>query len=68
LSFSYEDAFSIIGAGPGGYAAAFHAADMGMKVTLVDADPNPGGVCTFQQWSISATFSLALNDAIRLKP
>ena len=39
---------AVIGAGPGGYAAAFHAADMGMKVTLVDADPNPGGVCTFR--------------------
>ena len=35
----------VIGAGPGGYPAAFHAADHGMKVTLVDADPQPGGVC-----------------------
>jgi dihydrolipoamide dehydrogenase len=39
---------AVIGAGPGGYAAAFHAADMGMKVMLVDADPNPGGVCTLR--------------------
>ncbi len=39
---------AVIGAGPGGYAAAFHAADLGMQVTLVDAEPNPGGVCTFQ--------------------
>ena len=39
---------AVIGAGPGGYAAAFHAADLGMQVTLVDADPNPGGVCTFR--------------------
>jgi len=38
---------TVIGAGPGGYAAAFHAADMGMQVTLIDAQPNPGGVCTF---------------------
>jgi dihydrolipoamide dehydrogenase len=38
----------VIGAGPGGYVAAFHAADAGMQVTLVDADPNPGGVCTFR--------------------
>jgi dihydrolipoamide dehydrogenase len=38
----------VIGAGPGGYAAAFHAADLGMQVTLVDAEPNPGGVCTFK--------------------
>ena len=39
---------AVIGAGPGGYVAAFHAADLGMQVTLVDADPNPGGVCTFR--------------------
>jgi dihydrolipoamide dehydrogenase len=39
---------AVVGAGPGGYAAAFHAADLGMQVTLVDADPNPGGVCTFR--------------------
>ena len=38
---------TVIDAGPGGYAAAFHAADMGMQVTLIDAQPNPGGVCTF---------------------
>ena len=35
----------VIGAGPGGYAAAFLAADKGMKVTLVDASEKPGGVC-----------------------
>lgn len=35
----------IIGAGPGGYAAAFYAADMGLEVTLVDAGSAPGGVC-----------------------
>ena len=39
---------AVIGAGPGGYAAAFHAADLGMQVTLIDAEPNPGGVCTFR--------------------
>ena len=27
----------VLGAGPGGYAAAFHAADKGKKVTLIDA-------------------------------
>ncbi len=37
----------VIGAGPGGYAAAFRAADMGLQVTLVDPQPNPGGVCTY---------------------
>jgi dihydrolipoamide dehydrogenase len=36
---------AVIGAGPGGYAAAFLAADLGMQVTLVDSDPSPGGVC-----------------------
>ena len=35
----------VIGAGPGGYRAAFMAADLGMQVTLIDAQPNPGGVC-----------------------
>ena len=35
----------VLGGGPGGYAAAFLAADMGMKVTLVDAGEKPGGVC-----------------------
>lgn len=38
----------VIGAGPGGYAAAFFAADMGMNVTLVDLEKNPGGVCLFR--------------------
>ena len=38
----------VIGAGPGGYAAAFYAADRGMKVSLVDPSPNPGGVCLYR--------------------
>jgi dihydrolipoyl dehydrogenase len=38
----------VIGAGPGGYAAAFYAADRGMKVALVDPEPNPGGVCLYR--------------------
>lgn len=38
----------VVGAGPGGYAAAFRAADLGMAVTLVDSEPNPGGVCLFK--------------------
>ncbi len=38
----------VIGAGPGGYAAAFYASDRGMKVTLVDPAPNPGGVCLYR--------------------
>ena len=39
---------AVIGAGPGGYAAAFHAADLGLKVTLIDVEPNPGGVCLYR--------------------
>jgi len=35
----------VIGAGPGGYPAAFLAADLGMDVTLIDPEINPGGVC-----------------------
>ncbi|MCI0353935.1 MAG: FAD-dependent oxidoreductase, partial [Acidobacteria bacterium] len=38
----------VIGAGPGGYAAAFLAADLGIEVTLVDDAPNPGGVCLYR--------------------
>ncbi|HQX81277.1 MAG TPA: FAD-dependent oxidoreductase, partial [Vicinamibacterales bacterium] len=38
----------VIGGGPGGYAAAFYAADLGMQVTLVDMEPNPGGVCLYR--------------------
>ena len=35
----------VIGAGPGGYTAAFRAADLGLKVLLVDRWPTLGGVC-----------------------
>ncbi|MEW6302620.1 MAG: dihydrolipoyl dehydrogenase [Verrucomicrobiota bacterium] len=35
----------VVGAGPGGYAAAFYAADKGKKVILVERDPRLGGVC-----------------------
>jgi dihydrolipoamide dehydrogenase len=38
----------VIGGGPGGYAAAFLAADLGMKVTLIDREQNPGGVCLYR--------------------
>ena len=39
---------AVIGGGPGGYAAAFLAADLGMKVTLIDREANPGGVCLYR--------------------
>ncbi|MFQ5629401.1 MAG: FAD-dependent oxidoreductase, partial [bacterium] len=38
----------VIGGGPGGYAAAFLAADLGMNVTLVEIEENPGGVCLYR--------------------
>ena len=37
-----------MGGGPGGYAAAFLAADLGMQVTLIDPELNPGGVCLYR--------------------
>ena len=39
---------AIVGGGPGGYAAAFLAADLGMTVTLIDPELNPGGVCLYR--------------------
>jgi dihydrolipoamide dehydrogenase len=39
---------AVVGGGPGGYAAAFLAADLGMKVTLIDPELNPGGVCLYR--------------------
>ncbi|MGF1586521.1 MAG: dihydrolipoyl dehydrogenase [Bacteroidales bacterium] len=37
----------VLGAGPGGYAAAFQAANLGLDVVLIDPNDNPGGVCLF---------------------
>lgn len=42
---STNKSVAIIGGGPGGYPAAFYAADHGMDVTLIDMEKNPGGVC-----------------------
>ena len=39
---------AVLGAGPGGYAAAFYAADLGMQVALIDEEANPGGVCLYR--------------------
>ncbi|UCF38466.1 MAG: dihydrolipoyl dehydrogenase [Acidobacteriota bacterium] len=41
----HETDLVVIGGGPGGYAAAFHAAQLDLKVTLIDIRENPGGVC-----------------------
>src|SRR5579862_1372581 len=38
----------VVGAGPGGYAAAFYAADLGLQVALVDPETYPGGVCLYR--------------------
>src|SRR3977135_2611385 len=38
----------VVGAGPGGYAAAFLGADLGLSVALVDPEANPGGVCVYR--------------------
>ncbi len=46
----------VIGSGPGGYAAAFRAADLGMDVTMVDTARRPGGVCLFKGCIPSKTF------------
>jgi dihydrolipoamide dehydrogenase len=39
---------AVLGAGPGGYAAAFRAADLGLSVALIGEEPRPGGVCLFR--------------------
>jgi len=41
----HETGLLVLGAGPGGYTAAFRAADLGMDVTLVERWPSLGGVC-----------------------
>ncbi|ORJ61557.1 dihydrolipoyl dehydrogenase [Geothermobacter hydrogeniphilus] len=38
----------VIGAGPGGYSAAFRAAELGLQVTLIDPGERPGGVCLYR--------------------
>lgn len=43
-----EKNLAVVGGGPGGYAAAFLAADLGMQVTLIDPEANPGGVCLYR--------------------
>ncbi|MDT8324602.1 MAG: dihydrolipoyl dehydrogenase [Bacteroidota bacterium] len=48
MSDSKNTDLVVIGGGPGGYAAAFYAADLGLEVTLVDTEENPGGVCLYR--------------------
>jgi dihydrolipoamide dehydrogenase len=39
---------AVVGGGPGGYAAAFLAADLGLQVAIIDPEANPGGVCVYR--------------------
>ena len=39
---------AVIGGGPGGYAAAFKSADLGLRTALIDPGKNPGGVCLYR--------------------
>lgn len=63
-----ETELLVIGGGPGGYAAAFRAADLGMDVTMVDMESRPGGECLFRGCIPSKTLlylSELLHDAER---
>ena len=51
-----ETELLVMGSGPGGYAAAFRAADLGMDVTMIDTAMRPGGVCLFKGCIPSKTF------------
>jgi len=48
MSDTAKTSIAIVGGGPGGYAAAFLAADLGISVTLIDPEANPGGVCLYR--------------------
>ena len=54
----------VVGAGPGGYAAAFYAADKGKQVLLVDQEPRLGGVC-LQRGCIPSKALLHATELIR---
>jgi len=43
-----EADLAVVGAGPGGYGAAFMAADLGLKTTMIDLEKNPGGTCLYR--------------------
>jgi dihydrolipoamide dehydrogenase len=58
----------VVGSGPGGYAAAFRAADLGLDVTMVDPARRPGGVCLYKGCIPSKTLlflSELIHDAER---
>ena len=45
MSDSIQAQVLVIGAGPGGYTAAFRAADLGLEVVLIEKHSTLGGVC-----------------------
>lgn len=47
MADAYSTDLAVLGGGPGGYAAAFLAADRGVPTTLIDAMPKPGGTCLY---------------------
>ena len=60
----------VLGSGPGGYAAAFRAADLGNRVTLIEKDSSLGGVCLNRGCIPSKTLlhlSKVIEDAQSLK-
>ena len=60
----------VIGSGPGGYAAAFRASDLGIKVLLIEKDPYLGGVCLNRGCIPSKAYlhvSKIINEAEELK-
>ena len=64
--FTQETDLLVIGGGPGGYAAAFRAADLGMDVMMVDIAERPGGVCLHRGCIPSKTYlhlAELINDA-----
>jgi len=54
--FTQDTDLIVIGGGPGGYAAAFRAADLGLDVTMVDIAERPGGVCLHRGCIPSKTY------------
>jgi dihydrolipoamide dehydrogenase len=62
-SLSQETEVVVVGAGPGGYVAALHAADLGKEVALVEERPRLGGVCLIEGCIPSKT----LIHAVELK-
>jgi dihydrolipoamide dehydrogenase len=68
---SLDTQLLVIGSGPGGYAAAFRAADLGLEVTMVDTDDRPGGECLFRGCIPSKTLlylAELIHDAKRAAP